>query len=85
MWNSTYYPKLADASMANKKWYIVDAENQTLGRLATKIARVIRGKENPRYHPAMDMGDIVIVINAEKVKVLSFTARRNSSMKDLQN
>ena len=52
-----------------RDWYIVDAEGQVLGRLASNIAQVIRGKNKPYYTPHMDMGDFVIVINAEKVKV----------------
>ena len=50
-------------------WYIVNAENQVLGRLASKIAQTIRGKNKPFFTPHMDMGDFVVVINAEKVKV----------------
>ena len=52
---------------ANKKWYIVDAEGQILGRLATEIAMILRGKRKPSYTPHSDCGDNVIVINAEKV------------------
>ena len=52
-----------------RDWYIVDAEGQTLGRLASKVAQVIRGKEKPFFTPHMDMGDFVVVVNAEKVKV----------------
>ena len=54
---------------ADKKWYIVDAKDQVLGRLAAEIARVIRGKNKPTFTPNMDTGDFVIVINAEKVKL----------------
>merc|ERR1719160_2331084 len=68
-WNATYYPKLGDAAHNIKPWFIIDAEGQILGRLATVAASVIRGKMNPKFHPAMDMGDNVIVINADKVKV----------------
>merc|ERR1719265_1952190 len=68
-WNNTYYPKRGDAASNIKPWFIIDADGQILGRLATLAASVIRGKMNPKYHPAMDMGDNVIVINAEKVKV----------------
>lgn len=52
-----------------RKWYIVDAEGAVLGRLATEIARVLRGKHRPQYTPHADCGDHVIVINAEKVRV----------------
>ncbi len=54
---------------ADKKWYVVDAKDQVLGRLAAQIARVIRGKNKPTFTPNMDTGDFVIVINAEKVKL----------------
>jgi large subunit ribosomal protein L13 len=54
---------------ANQKWYVLDATDLVLGRLATKVARVIRGKEKAVFTPNMDAGDFVIVINAEKVKV----------------
>ncbi len=52
-----------------RKWYVVDAQGQTLGRLATKAASVLSGKLNPQYTPYLDMGDHVIVINAEKVRL----------------
>ena len=52
-----------------KDWYVVNAENQVLGRLASKIAQILRGKTKPEYTPHMDMGDFVIVINAEKIVV----------------
>ena len=52
-----------------KNWYLIDAEDQVLGRLSTKIAQLIRGKEKPEFTPHLDMGDFVIVINADKVKV----------------
>lgn len=64
----TWSPKQHEAA-AGKKWYVVDAEGQTLGRLATAIARILRGKHKPTFAPHMDMGDNVIVINAEKVAV----------------
>lgn len=51
------------------KWYIMDAEGQTLGRLASLIANILRGKHKPQYTPHIDTGDFVIVINAEKIKV----------------
>ena len=51
----------------DRKWYVVDAEGKTLGRLATKVATVLRGKHKPTYTPHVDCGDYVIVINAEKV------------------
>ncbi|MCR4614938.1 MAG: 50S ribosomal protein L13 [Clostridiales bacterium] len=62
----TYMPS---ASSIERKWYVVDAEGQTLGRLAANIASVLRGKNKPTYTPFLDMGDYVIVVNAEKIKV----------------
>ena len=53
----------------SRDWFIVDAENQTLGRLSSEIAQILRGKKKPFFTPHMNMGDFVIVINAEKVKV----------------
>lgn len=53
----------------NRQWYLVDAENQTLGRLATEVASILRGKNKPSFTPHLDTGDFVIVINAEKIKV----------------
>jgi len=53
----------------NKKWVLVDAEGQTLGRLSSKIASILRGKTKPEFTPHMDTGDNVLVINAEKVKL----------------
>ena len=53
----------------NREWYLVDAEGQTLGRLASEIAKVLRGKHKPIYAPHLDTGDYVIVVNAEKVHV----------------
>ncbi len=52
-----------------RKWYLIDAEGEVLGRLATKIANILRGKNKPEYTPHVDTGDFVIVINAEKVVV----------------
>lgn len=53
----------------NKKWYVIDAENQTLGRLATKVSQILVGKEKSIYTPFLDTGDYIIVINAEKISV----------------
>jgi large subunit ribosomal protein L13 len=52
-----------------RKWYVVDASGQTLGRLASRVARILSGKENPKYTPFLDTGDHVIVINADKIRV----------------
>ena len=57
------------ADEITRDWFVVDAEGQTLGRLASEIAQILRGKKKPSYTPHMDMGDFVVVINAEKVKV----------------
>lgn len=62
----TYMP---GAKTIERKWYVVDAEGKTLGRLATQVAMVLRGKHKPIYTPFLDTGDYVIVINADKVKV----------------
>ena len=52
-----------------RKWYIIDAEGETLGRLATKVAHILRGKHKPTYTPHLDCGDFVIVVNASKVNL----------------
>ena len=57
------------ANEISSEWFIVDAEGQTLGRLASEIAQIIRGKKKSFFTPHMDMGDFVVVVNAEKVKV----------------
>lgn len=62
----TWSPK-GDEAHLGKRWYIVDAEGQTLGRLASVVAATLRGKNKPTYAPHMDMGDFVVVVNAEKV------------------
>ncbi len=54
---------------ANAKWYLVDANGKTLGRMASEVAKIIRGKNNPQYSPNTDTGDFVVVVNAEKVKL----------------
>lgn len=60
---------MASPATIERKWYVVDAEGQTLGRLASEIAKVLRGKNKAIFTPHIDTGDYVIVINAEKVKV----------------
>lgn len=57
----------ANKATANKQWFVVDAEGHTVGRLASKVAMVLRGKHKPNYTPHADCGDYVIIINAEKV------------------
>jgi len=63
----SYKTVSANRETADKKWVIVDAEGQILGRMASKIAKMIRGKHKPNYTPHVDCGDNVIVINAEKI------------------
>ncbi|MGH2958605.1 MAG: 50S ribosomal protein L13 [Solirubrobacterales bacterium] len=60
---------VATPETRNREWVVVDAEGQTLGRLATQIADQLRGKNKPEYTPHIDTGDFVVVINAEKIKV----------------
>lgn len=60
---------VASPATIERKWYVVDAEGQTLGRLAAEVAKVLRGKNKPEFTPHIDTGDNVIVINAEKIKV----------------
>ena len=60
---------MANPDKIERKWYVVDAEGCTLGRLASEVAKVLRGKNKPEYTPHIDTGDYVIVVNAEKVKV----------------
>jgi large subunit ribosomal protein L13 len=66
MMQKTY---MAKADEVERKWYIIDASGKTLGRMASEIARILRGKHKPIYTPHIDTGDYVVVINAEKVKV----------------
>jgi len=66
----TYYPKPDEIS---REWVVVDADGQNLGRLASRIARILLGKDKPQFTPGVDVGDFVIVINAEKIAV---TGRR---------
>ena len=70
---STYFP---GAGEITRKWFVVDAEGQTLGRLAARVARVLTGKENPRYTPFLDTGDHVVIINASKVRVTGMKAEK---------
>lgn len=69
----TYSPK---ASEITRKWFVIDAEDLVLGRLSTEAARILRGKHKPTFAPHMDMGDHVIIINAEKVVLTSNKADR---------
>lgn len=67
--------KFATRSQNSEKWHVVDAEGKILGRLASEVAKRIRGKHNPMYTPNSDMGDWVVVVNAEKVRM---TGKRES-------
>ena len=60
---------MASPATIERKWYVIDAQGQTLGRLSSEIAKILRGKNKPTYTPFIDTGDNVIVVNAEKVKV----------------
>jgi large subunit ribosomal protein L13 len=72
----TYYPK---ADEIERKWFVVDANGENLGRLATRIATVLLGKHKPAFTPGVEMGDYVIVVNAERVTV---TGTKTTSKKD---
>jgi large subunit ribosomal protein L13 len=70
---STYFPKQGDIV---RKWFVVDASGQTLGRLASRVALILMGKENPRYTTFLDTGDHVVVINAEKIRTTGMKAEQ---------
>jgi large subunit ribosomal protein L13 len=65
----SYKTKSANKTTVHKEWYIVDATNEVLGRLSSKVAKILRGKNKPDFTPHVDCGDNVIVINAEKVRL----------------
>ena len=75
---------MAKPSTVEKKWYVIDAEGQTLGRLSSEVASILRGKHKPTYTPHIDTGDNVIIINAEKIvltgKKLSDKSYRSHTM-----
>ncbi len=70
---STYFPKEGEIA---RKWYVVDASGQVLGRLATRVAEILTGKTSPRYTPFLDMGDHVVVINADKVRLTGLKSEK---------
>jgi large subunit ribosomal protein L13 len=72
---STYFPKEGEIV---RKWFVVDATGLPLGRLASKVARILMGKESPKYTPFIDTGDHVIVINAEAVKITGMKAEQKT-------
>jgi len=65
----TYSAKPADFPMKDKDWFIVDADGKILGRMAVKVANVLRGKDKPSYTPHVDTGAFVVIVNAEKIKL----------------
>lgn len=60
---------MANPEMIERKWFVVDAEGQTLGRMCSEIAKILRGKHKPEYTPFLDTGDCIVVVNADKIKV----------------
>ena len=72
---STYFPKEGEIA---RKWFVVDATDRTLGRLASQVARILMGKENPQYTTFLDTGDHVIVINAENIRVTGMKAEQKA-------
>ncbi len=70
---STYFPKQGEIA---RKWYVVDASGQVLGRLATRVAEILTGKASPRYTPFLDTGDHVVVINADKVRLTGLKSEK---------
>jgi large subunit ribosomal protein L13 len=62
----TFIPKQNEA---DKKWYVIDAQGKHLGRLASEVAKILRGKHKPEFTPHLDMGDFVVIVNAEKVEL----------------
>ncbi len=70
---STYFPKEGEIA---RKWYVVDGDGQTLGRLAARVASILAGKENPKYTPFLDTGDHVVVINADKIRLTGMKAEQ---------
>lgn len=68
---------MAKPNEVEKKWYVVDAEGKTLGRLASEIATILTGKHKPEYTPHVDTGDFVIVVNAEKVRLTGKKLEQN--------
>jgi large subunit ribosomal protein L13 len=65
----SYKTKSANKATVNKGWYVVDATNEVLGRLSSKVAKILRGKNKPDFTPHVDCGDNIIIINAEKVRL----------------
>jgi large subunit ribosomal protein L13 len=70
---STYFPKAGEIA---RRWFVVNAEGKTLGRLAARVARILAGKNNPRYTPFIDTGDHVVIINAAKIRLTGLKAEK---------
>src|SRR5215472_12347330 len=70
---ATHFPSAGEIL---RKWHVIDATDQTLGRLASRAASILAGKENPQYTPFLDMGDHVIIVNAEKVKLTGLKSEK---------
>lgn len=73
MTTKSFTPRAGDIE---RQWFVVDAEGKTLGRLASRIAHILRGKHKPTYSPHMDLGDHIVVINAEKIRVTGRKAEK---------
>jgi len=71
----TWFPKAADTAVANKKWILIDAEGLRLGRMASEVAKLLLGKNKPTFTPGADVGDAIVIINAEKVIVTGNKAK----------
>jgi large subunit ribosomal protein L13 len=71
----TYTPKVTDIQ---RRWLVVDAENKVLGRLASEVAQILRGKHKPMYSPHLDVGDFVVVINADKIRLTGNKAEKKT-------
>jgi large subunit ribosomal protein L13 len=71
----TYTPKVTDIQ---RRWLVVDAENKVLGRLASEVAQLLRGKHKPMYTPHLDTGDFVVVINADKIRLTGDKAEKKT-------
>ncbi len=65
----TYFPSIKDKNSIERTWFLVDATGKRLGRLASRISLILQGKHKPTYTPYLDMGDYVVVVNAEKVEL----------------
>ena len=69
---------MANSSTVERKWFVIDADNQTLGRLAVEVAKILRGKNKPTFTPHVDCGDHVIIINAEKIRTTGDKLRQKT-------